>query len=528
MCVKTETNLDYKKAYEREKLIRERAEKLLEDKSRALYASGQELAEQYNEVKTRSLETELLYAVASMTDERLGIQESLFYFAKSVCDVFHMKVCSIFIPSKDDATKLEVLKIYSPETSDEIAQFEECTQQKTFEIGSGIPGKIYQENDIRVFYELQNIDKVDGCKRFELIQAMGIDSAFGFPFHCYNKTVGVVEFFYNSDNGFEEKSLEVILTASHQLGALIERRKAEKEIKQSLQKTKIMNQKLIEAQAQLVQSEKMASLGQLSAGVAHEINNPIAFVISNVSTLNDYISSLKVLFEKYEALMSSVKKLPDENLQEIINEIEAAHEEEDIDYILDDIGDIITETNDGTKRVKDIVEGLKSFSRIDQGELVEADINEGIKQTIKIAWNEIKYHCEVVENLKPLPKIRCLAGQLNQVFMNLIVNGGHAIQEKGVITIETDVVDSYISIKISDNGKGIEPEHIEQLFNPFFTTKAVGKGTGLGLSISYGIIKKHKGTITVDSEVGVGTTFHIKLPIEGITEEDLANSKGKK
>ncbi|MEZ6046050.1 MAG: ATP-binding protein [Planctomycetaceae bacterium] len=274
--------------------------------------------------------------------------------------------------------------------------------------------------------------------------------------------------------------------------------------------------KRCELESQLIQSEKMASLGQLAAGVAHEINNPVGFVTSNVATLKDYIEVFKQVITLQDDVIKALNTSENASLQEQIEKIEHLKEEEDYQYLTDDIDDLIKESNDGLIRVKEIVQNLKSFARVDEAETKEADVNECLKATIKVVWNEIKYNCELVQDFGKIPQLRCYPGQLNHVFMNLLVNAAHAIKERGTIIVSTEADDKNIIVKVQDDGHGIKPEHIPNLFTPFFTTKPVGKGTGLGLSIAYGIIQKHKGLIEVESEVGKGTTFTVKLPLEGV------------
>ena len=279
------------------------------------------------------------------------------------------------------------------------------------------------------------------------------------------------------------------------------------------------NQKLKDNQAKLVHSEKMAGLGQLAAGVAHEINNPVGFVTSNLGTLSGYVETFRKLFAEYQRLLDAARDGETDAIGGIVEVIEKIQEEEDLDYILGDVGQLVSESMDGTQRVKEIVEGLRSFARLDEAEVKESDINESIESTLKVVWNELKYRCEVRKELGTLPLIRCHPGQLNQVFMNLFVNAAQAIPEKGEITVETQATETEIIVRVSDTGGGIPPRELSKLFDPFFTTKPVGQGTGLGLSISHGIVQKHNGSIEVESEVGKGTTFTIRLPIEGIGHE---------
>ncbi|WP_334169975.1 response regulator [Zoogloea sp.] len=278
----------------------------------------------------------------------------------------------------------------------------------------------------------------------------------------------------------------------------------------SLAHQRELNRKLEEAQNQLLQSEKMASLGQLAAGVAHELNNPIGFVRSNVSTLKGYLDSLFGIIAAYDEQANRSAS------PEALAALAAIKQREDFDFLHEDIFQLLAESQDGLTRVQDIVQNLKDFSRVGESGFGWADIHACLDSTLNIIWNELKYKCTVVKHYDPsLPQVYCIASQLNQVFMNLLVNAGHAIAEKGEITITTGhTPDGMVQVAISDTGCGISAEHLPHLFEPFFTTKPIGKGTGLGLSITYGIIGKHKGCIDVSSEVGKGTTFTVKLPVD--------------
>lgn len=275
----------------------------------------------------------------------------------------------------------------------------------------------------------------------------------------------------------------------------------------------ISNRQMLESQ--LIQSEKLASLGQLAAGVAHEINNPVGFVKSNVGTLNEYVQIFTRLLSLYEDLSQAIQQNDQSTRDSLLNQIQKIREEEDLDDILEDVDELLTESTDGLVRVTEIVQNLKSFARLDEASVKEANINEGIEATLKVVWNELKYKSDIVTDLGDIPDIRCSPGQLNQVFMNLLVNAAQAIPERGTITVKTEATDSEILISIADTGVGIPQQELSQIFTPFYTTKPVGQGTGLGLSIIYGIIQKHNGQIAVESKVGVGTTFTIRLPLEG-------------
>lgn len=272
--------------------------------------------------------------------------------------------------------------------------------------------------------------------------------------------------------------------------------------------------KLEEAHNQLLQSEKMASIGQLAAGVAHEINNPIGFVSSNLTSLRDYVDDLLRVVAGFEAAIEDPSKKA--AVQKIIQEV-------DLDFLKEDVMSLMSECQDGIQRVRQIVQDLKDFSHVDHGEWVVSDIHKGLESTLNIVNNEIKYKATVERHFAKIPEIPCIGSQLNQVFMNLLVNAAHAIPDKGVITVTTGHEGEWVWVEVADNGTGIAPENLKRIFDPFFTTKPVGKGTGLGLSLSYGIIQKHHGRIEVQSEVGKGTQFRVWLPVEQKMQDNPAH-----
>jgi len=265
-------------------------------------------------------------------------------------------------------------------------------------------------------------------------------------------------------------------------------------------------QTLQSSQLTIMQQEKMASIGQLAAGVAHEINNPIGFISSNLRTLQKYQGGI------FEYLDAQESRLAEGGMEQEAQELAELKKRLKIDYLRQDSGDLISESLEGAERVRQIVAGLKSFSRVDQAEQGLADINECLDSTINIVWNELKYKATLERDYGALPRTWCYPQQLNQVFMNLLVNAGHAIEDQGVIRVRTRLEKDRILISVSDSGCGITDEHQSRIFEPFFTTKEVGKGTGLGLSIAYDIIQKHNGDIRVQSEPGKGTCFTILLP----------------
>jgi PAS domain S-box-containing protein len=287
-----------------------------------------------------------------------------------------------------------------------------------------------------------------------------------------------------------------------------ERKQAEEELKQEKIEQAILINKLGEAQSHLLQSEKMASIGQLAAGVAHEINNPIGFVYSNLGTLEKYVQDTFSLLELYEQAES---KISDPDVRATINDTK---NKLDIVFLKEDLHALMNESKEGIIRVKSIVQNLKDFSHADTtDEWRFCDLHKGLESTLNIVNNEIKYKAVLVKQYGVIPEVECLLPKLNQVFMNLLVNAAHAIEDKGTITISTGQQGEEVFVKIADTGKGIAPEHMNKIFEPFFTTKPVGKGTGLGLSLSYNIIIKHLGRIEVQSELGKGSTFSVWIPI---------------
>ena len=270
-----------------------------------------------------------------------------------------------------------------------------------------------------------------------------------------------------------------------------------------------VNNKLEDAQNQLLQSEKMASIGQLAAGVAHEINNPVGYINSNLGTLQKYLRDLFDMLAAYEQAEPLLA-----GHAEALRDIVALKNKLDLGFLKEDVFALMNESQEGISRVKKIVQDLKDFSHVDEAEWQWADIRKGIDSTLNIVWNEIKYKAEVIKVYEDLPEVECLPSQLNQVFMNLLVNAAHAIEDKGIIFIRSGIEGDWVWVEIADSGKGIPPENLNRIFDPFFTTKPVGKGTGLGLSLSYSIIQKHHGRIAVSSEVGVGTVFRVYLPVK--------------
>jgi len=281
-----------------------------------------------------------------------------------------------------------------------------------------------------------------------------------------------------------------------------------KEVKKSYLDLQSSHSELKKAQSQILQQEKMASVGRLAAGIAHEINNPMGFITSNLKTFDKFINRLN------EFILYQSKTILRLNANKPLPELEEARSRLKIDYILDDTGQLLKESFDGAERVKKIVQDLKNFSQVDAAEYLAADINAGLEDTLTVLSNELEKKAPLKRQLGEVPLTICNPGQLNQVFFNVLTNAIQAIDKKGEIIVRTWHDKGFIHIAVSDTGCGIPPDNIKSIFEPFFTTKAVGQGQGLGLSVAYDIVKKHDGDMTVQSEVGKGTTFIVKIPVK--------------
>lgn len=360
------------------------------------------------------------------------------------------------------------------------------------------------------------------------------------PLKIRDRVIGVIEVINKQGGGHFDKSdvffvglvansvavaidnarLTAQLKASHaQLQAhneLLEQKVAERtsELTKANEELKKTNEELVATQNRLVQSEKLASVGQLAAGVAHEINNPLGYIKSNLATLGEYLRGIMALMTKYEELEAMVMQSGEPQLAAYAKTIKNQKEDFDVDFVKEDTDQLLDESLQGVKRVARIVEGLKRFSHADHGKIEPVDVNRNIEETMAVAYNEIKYRAEVNYDFGDVPPVKANPVLLSQVFMNLLVNAAQAMDKWGRIDVVTRATGDSVTVKIADNGCGIEKENLGKIFDPFFTTKEVGVGTGLGLSITYGIIQKLGGKIEVESEKGKGTTFTLCLPAE--------------
>lgn len=478
----------YQKAYEREKNARLTAEKLLDEKTREVQSSIDMIQHQFSDLMSQKKESDYLLAVARLTQNQKGIDSIVGEFVQATLDYLGVTVGRYTFVKEKSLVHGPVMgtDIDIPKHSNDLYR------------------ELYSLNARKlIFTKDLNNDNL-----FESMTALKVNRVGFVPIRCFGKVATVCEFYFPEDVDFKSEILDQCEISAYQISSILEGNINKRKLESSYQEIKASHEKLKQAQSQLVQSEKMASLGQLAAGVAHEINNPIGFVMSNVGTLKDYSEVLAEYIEKSMEVVSQVEGPK-------AAAVKAIDDDQDLKFIVSDISEIMDDCADGLKRVKEIVANLKSFARSDDEEMAEIDINECIENTIKVVWNELKYKVTLHREFQQdLPKIKAHEGQIGQVIMNMLVNASHAIDERGDIHIYTLTTETGIQIQIQDSGKGMSQAVMSKIFDPFFTTKGVSEGTGLGLSISYGIIESHGGTIRVESKEGVGTTFKIELPFE--------------
>lgn len=468
----------------------------------------EQLKQQSDQLQYFFQEADFLYRLSQLSQTEFSTKDAMQFYVNEICSLRQWPVGHIYRAEEDEqgVITLNSTDIWYLKDTNRFKSYREIASKTSFQSGVGLPGKVLQSKES---YWIENIKFADHFPEAKVLVHSGVRGALVVPIKLYDKVIAVVEFFSDQPLTRNQQLLDLTSAAANQLGLLLERRRNEKELKANYKKLESLYKEMQNTQAQLLQHAKLVSIGQLAAGVAHEINNPIAFITSNTEILRNYIKTFKTLFESLNTQLSQDSSYKEQWEEQI--------SENNLLFIISDSEEIINESLEGLERVRDIVSDLKSFSHTDEAEIQEANINHCIDVTLKMIWNELKYKCTVIKDYGVLPPLRCYARQLNQVLMNLLVNAGQAIIHQGEIKITTRCEGDAIHIMIKDSGEGITPENMEKLFDPFFTTKPVGTGTGLGLSISYNIIKKHSGSITVHSDgKGLGTVFTIVLPLNGV------------
>ena len=500
-------------------------------------SSGEDITErkQAEEALKRSEETArqlsqenaIIAEIGRIISSTLNIEEVYGRFAEEVCKVIPFDRVSVNVINPD-RTSITIAYAFGIKVGD-INEGDVLPLDAPFNenIVSRRQGVLIQPED--------ESELAEGYPHLVPHFRTGIRSMMTAPLISKDQVIGLLHFQSLKRNSYTELGLRLAEKVGNQIASAIanaqlysERKQAEealkrnqeelikknKEIEESRKNLQLAVEELERAykelkatQSKILQQEKMASIGQLAAGVAHEINNPMAFISSNLGTLGKYVHRLTEFIQTQSEVMESL------NTSDAAEGLKRKQKELKLDYITEDIKGLIAESLDGSERVLKIVQGLKSFSRVDEAEYKYANINECIESALNIVWNELKYKATLKKDYGNLPLTKCYPQQMNQVFMNLLVNAGDAIEKQGEITIKTWDEDGSIIIAISDTGGGIPQENLNKIFEPFFTTKEVGKGTGLGLSITYEIVQRHNGEITVESEVKKGTTFTIRIPI---------------
>ena len=345
-----------------------------------------------------------------------------------------------------------------------------------------------------------------------------LNAFWGCPLRIGDECFGYLSLASGQENAWSEEDKATLELFLGEVAIILDNVMLTRSLNNSHKELQDTVRQLRSMQAQLVHSGGMASLGRLVAGVAHELNNPINFIYGNIGFLEEHIENMKMILSAYgQADLLSAQEL--ERVDEMKKEIR-------FEEMLEDVDRILKSCRHGAERTKEIVSNLRTFSRLDEAEVKEVDIHEGIESSLNLLTNRYKKGIAVHKDYADLPLVYCYSGQLNQVFMNLLANAGQAIPDTGDVWIATRQVDDKVQIVVRDNGVGISKEDIPKIFDPFFTTKDVGGGTGLGLSITYGIIQRHGGTIEVDSELGKGTTFTVTIPVR-VKEPEEAESTEK-
>jgi PAS domain S-box-containing protein len=323
-------------------------------------------------------------------------------------------------------------------------------------------------------------------------------------------TVGLEHYEARLVSSGPDEAMVILRNVTERKRAEEQRRRQQEELEERVRQ---VTRELEARQAQLIQAEKLASLGQMAASIAHELNNPVSYVFSNVATLDEYIAVLLKLIGLYEQVEQGLGPTPSESVTALLEQVRALREQERVEPLVQDMKELLGDSKEGLGRIREFVHSLKTFVREESGTPQLADLTQVLQMSLRMVRHEFKYKCEVHTEFAPLPAVRCFPTQLNQVFMNLFINAAHAIEQRGEIRVTSRQEGSEAVVRITDTGKGMGPETLAKLFTPFFTTKPAGQGTGLGLSICYVIIGRHKGRIDVESEPGKGTTFTVRLPL---------------
>lgn len=454
-------------------------------------------------------ELKLLTTIIEFSQEQLSFTEALYLYLEAVSSLFDANFSLIYLRKKNEDYLFPSEIRYTTYTpfpkivSDSLTEIDRLPEDS-------VPAQVLATGQ-RYLWTLgrNNTSPI----RAQLAKSLNMVGSVSIPISRFGKVIAVAEFGLSSWQYATDASIDRACSAAIQIGVTLERRKAQKSLQQNFHNLKEAHDELKLAQQQLIQAEKMASIGLLSAGIAHEINNPIGFIKSNIESLGEYTEIFLTLIAQQKSI---INKLAPEQKPVIIKELQDLNnyqEEKQVNFLTDDVSSLINDSKSGILRIINIVKGLQVFSHA--GDQISGlhNINESVENSINIIWNQIKQNVSLKMELGELPDIYCNLGQLSQVFMNLLINASHAIDNTGEIIVSTFVENEKIIISVVDNGKGMKESTLQKIFDPFYTTKPAGIGTGLGLSISFGIIQRHGGDIKVTSKYQEGTEFRVQLPL---------------
>jgi signal transduction histidine kinase len=486
-----------KRQIEREKKARQLAEQQLEAYSREIYLANESLKESLDHTKKKQAEIEYLTQASYDFTSELTLFDILKSTVSLTGKYFKAEYGIKAIFNRDKLISDAKTLIWSS-----VNDWGENPELQSFFFKnlplSRLPSKQYYAAPHWFITKINEEEQVYG-QNFQWLFYINLELE-------SNSSVWIG--FLTKIEFLDEEALHILEVAKGHLLSGIRRRLSDEKI--TLRNTQLQETAahLQEARKQLIQSEKMASLGQLAAGVAHEINNPIGYIRSNLQTLDDYIKEFKIIFKLFEEKINIKGSLSKQEFIDTANK-------KDLNFLLADAELILKSNQEGVERVKEIVEGLKSFSHASDDNLNKISVFECVDNALRVVGNEFKYQHQVINGLDTtLPSILSNYGKLQQVFVNLLINSAHAMPEGGTIRIYSELHEKSLLIHVEDNGIGMDEKTRSQIFNPFFTTKSVGKGTGLGLSISYAILEKQKISIEVKSKLGKGTCFTLRFPID--------------
>lgn len=500
---------DYRAEYQREKLAHEQAQEKLEHSSKALFQANCELYKNKQRLESEVAQKSFLLNIYRYSSEQLRLRDLLPDIAQDMMEMLRIPMCLFDYLPMNKGTGSFRSPLYSNSLLVQSSlHFPDASIEEINEIADTIAIDVLQKHE-PVWSDISS-NQLRGDSKI-LMKTLDVTAVWALPIVSNEHISSIFFMFTGRDNSNLRERVELFTSAFKQLGVLVEHRHHEEQLEYNYQRLQDTFSELQLAQKQLVQSEKLASIGQLSAGIAHEINNPIGFIKSNLTTLTGYMHVYKSTLLESKNILEIVSNSDLEISSGAMGLVDT-WTKYDLEYLMNDADCLLVESLEGVGRVAEIVAGLKQFARASDDKKTSLNINQSIEDALKLASNELKYKADIQQNLGQVPNILANHGSMVQVLLNLLVNAGQAISKRGTISITTRVKDSWVELIIEDTGVGMASSVLESIFDPFYTTKPVGEGTGLGLSISYGIIEDHGGIVHVSSEPGTGTTFRLKFP----------------